>query len=86
VSVPWDSTFEELLQHHVPYVEPGAAVPPDVPLVEQGVDSAGLLRLMMAVENAYAIQFAMDQLNESVFRTARSVWAATTDIRAATSH
>lgn len=85
MTVPWDDTFGKLLREHVPYAESGTAVHPDVPLVDQGVDSAGLLRLMMAIENAYAIEFAMDQLHEGVFRTARSAWTATAAIRAQTS-
>lgn len=78
----WDDTFEELLRRYLPFAEPGVPIRPTAELVSLGADSVVLLTLMMSVENAYQIEFPADQLNEAVFRTPGSIWAATTALRA----
>lgn len=78
---PWDDVFERALREHLPLASPDEPISPDVELVSLGADSAALLGLMVALENAYRIEFPMDQLNDTVFSTAGSLWTAAAALR-----
>jgi acyl carrier protein len=77
---PWDEDFDELLRAFIPDIGE-APVHPDAEMVALGIDSAALLQLMLRIEDHYGIQFPMEMLNEEVFRTPRTIWAAAARLR-----
>lgn len=69
--IPHD--FQDMLQRHLPYADSGELSPSDE-LVNLGLDSMGVVRLVADIEDSYQIEFPDDVLNEETFATAGSLW------------
>jgi amino acid adenylation domain-containing protein len=69
VTVPWDSTFEQILRAQLPGAEPAA----DTPLTHYGLDSMGMLRLGRTLGQRYGID--LRSFDERAFRSVEALWA-----------
>ncbi|MEU9835629.1 phosphopantetheine-binding protein [Streptosporangium sp. NPDC048047] len=66
-------SFKSLLRIHLPYADAERLTPQDQ-LGALGLDSMGVVRLLVDVENTYGVELPDDLLNESTFRTVGSLW------------
>ncbi|MEV4176716.1 phosphopantetheine-binding protein [Nonomuraea sp. NPDC049709] len=65
--------FQSLLRTHLPYADAGALAAHDE-LGALGLDSMGVVRLLVDVENAYGVELPDELLNEATFATVGSLW------------
>jgi nodulation protein F len=70
----WDQRFEEILRAHLPFIEPGEELTPDVELRDLGLDSLATVDLLAALEKGYGVRFRDDALKAETFRTADALW------------
>ncbi|WP_049575161.1 phosphopantetheine-binding protein [Nonomuraea sp. SBT364] len=67
--------FQSILRAHLPYAESGGLTARDE-LSALGLDSMGVVRLMVDIENGYALELPDELLDESTFATVGSLWTA----------
>ncbi|MER5651252.1 phosphopantetheine-binding protein [Streptosporangium sp. NPDC002524] len=60
---------------HLPYAETGGLTARDE-LSALGLDSMGVVRLLVDIENGYAVELPDDLLDEATFATVGSLWGA----------
>jgi acyl carrier protein len=70
----WDEQFELLLRKYLPFLPADAELPPDLGLREYGLDSLGVVDLLMAVESGYDIRLGEDALSLDTFATPAALW------------
>ncbi|MGI5171500.1 phosphopantetheine-binding protein [Spirillospora sp. CA-253888] len=66
--------FADLLADHLP--EAPRPITEQVRLRDAGLDSVHSIDLLLAIEDAYGIEFPAHLLNDETFDTAGSLWAA----------
>ncbi|MGI5239093.1 phosphopantetheine-binding protein [Dactylosporangium sp. CA-139066] len=76
-----DPAFEDLLRPHLVLLDESATIVPDLELREVGVDSLALIELLVAVEDAYDLEFPDDLLTADTFRTPASLWTIISVLR-----
>ncbi|GAA1007819.1 hypothetical protein Aple_043890 [Acrocarpospora pleiomorpha] len=67
--------FQAILRRHLPYAEPGELSPGDE-LTALGLDSMGVVQLLVDLEDGYDLELPDDILDEETFATVGSLWAA----------
>ncbi|QFY14815.1 hypothetical protein GBF35_39960 [Nonomuraea phyllanthi] len=65
--------FQGLLRAHLPYADAGRLTAHDE-LGALGLDSMGVVRLVVDVEQAYGVELPDELLNETTFATVGSLW------------
>ncbi|MEU8382739.1 phosphopantetheine-binding protein [Streptosporangium sp. NPDC048865] len=60
---------------HLPYAETGGLTARDE-LSALGLDSMGVVRLLVDIENDYAVELPDELLDEATFATVGSLWRA----------
>jgi acyl carrier protein len=70
----WDAQFEEIVRPHLSFLPEDAAFTPELDLREFGLDSLGIVDLLIALENAYDVKFTDDALAMETFETPGSLW------------
>ncbi len=71
--IPHD--FQNILRSHLPFADSGALSGFD-DLAGLGLDSMGVVRLIVDIEDAYGIQVPDEILDERTFATVGSLWEA----------
>jgi acyl carrier protein len=72
----FNPTFEAVMRGHLPYLGPDEEIAPDLRLREVGLDSLGMVALLVELEQAFDLQFRDDVLDVEIFTTAGSLWKA----------
>ncbi|MGC5015558.1 phosphopantetheine-binding protein [Streptosporangium sp. DT93] len=67
--------FQSILRAHLPYAETGGLTARDE-LSALGLDSMGVVRLLVDIENRYAVELPDEILDEATFATVGSLWGA----------
>lgn len=75
----WPSEFEEILRHHLVPIE--GPIDPAASLADLGLDSAGMIRLIMEFEDVLDDAFPDDLLQLETFESAGALWAAVRPLR-----
>ncbi|MBN6053832.1 hypothetical protein JYK22_17965, partial [Nonomuraea sp. RK-328] len=75
------SQFQSLLRAHLPYADAAELSARDE-LSGLGLDSMGVVRLLVDIENGYAVELPDELLDESTFATVGSLWQALTTLPA----
>jgi acyl carrier protein len=70
----WDAQFELLLRKYLPFLPVDTELSPDLALRECGLDSLGVVDLLMAMESDYGVRLAEDALSLDTFATPASLW------------
>ncbi|MEU5093677.1 condensation domain-containing protein [Streptomyces sp. NPDC020996] len=79
---PWDDVFEKLLRKALgPTTEGAPQRPADLVLADAGLDSFGMVGLLVAIEHAYDITVPDDIPMVDVFRTPRTLWETVARLR-----
>jgi acyl carrier protein len=71
----WDERFETLLRSHLPFLEPEGEVAGDLNLREFGLDSLGVVDLLVSLEEAYGVRFIGEDLKMDTFTAPSVLWA-----------
>jgi acyl carrier protein len=77
---PWDEKFDHLLRSHRRLAESQDTIAPDVPFDLLGIDSLGLLGLIVDSEEVFGIEFPSDMLTSDVLATPGTFWQALKDL------
>lgn len=70
----WEDRFEEILRKHLPFLEAGEELSPDVELRDVGLDSLAMVDLLAELEKGYGVRFRDDALDAETFRTPETLW------------
>ncbi|GAA0440301.1 hypothetical protein Acor_12910 [Acrocarpospora corrugata] len=65
--------FQAVLRRYLPYAGPGDLTPGD-DLTSLGLDSMGVVQLMVDLEDGYDLELPDDILSEETFATVGSLW------------
>lgn len=79
----WDEQFELLLRKYLPFLPADAELGADLPLREFGLDSLGVVDLLIAVESDYDVRLTEDVLSLDTFATPAALWDVLSRIRKA---
>lgn len=74
----WDEEFEGLLRRHLPFLPPEEDLLPGLDLRESGLDSLGVVDLLVSLESSYGVRLTDDLLSMDTFTTPAAVWDALT--------
>jgi acyl carrier protein len=77
----WNKQFEGLLREHLPFLPDDEALLPDLDLREFGLDSLGVVDLLVSLESAYSIRLADDILSMDTFATPGVLWETLSEIQ-----
>jgi acyl carrier protein len=77
----WNERFEVLLRTHLPFLSDGEQLRHDLELREFGLDSLGVVDLLVALESEYDVRFTDDILSMETFATPHTLWTALTGIQ-----
>lgn len=70
----WDERFEVLLRQYLPFLDAGEELAPDLDLRDFGLDSIGVIDLLVSLESAYDVRLTDDALSMETFETPAILW------------
>jgi acyl carrier protein len=70
----WDAQFEVLLRDFLPFLPADTELSADLNLREFGLDSLGVVDLLVALESAYDVRLTDDVLSMDTFTTPAVLW------------
>jgi acyl carrier protein len=70
----WDEEFETLLRKYLPFLAPDERLESDLNLREFGLDSLGVVDLLVSLESAYGVRLTDDLLSMDTFATPAVLW------------
>jgi acyl carrier protein len=71
----WNEQFEVLLRAHLPFLPDDEELRPELDLREFGLDSLGVIDLLVSLESEYRVRLADDVLSMETFATPGVLWA-----------
>jgi acyl carrier protein len=78
----WNEKFQALLRAHLPFLPDDEELRPDLDLRDFGLDSMGVVDLLMSLEAEFEIRFADDVLSMETFANPGVLWAAMAQVQA----
>lgn len=76
----WDGRFEALVKEYLPEGVVDGDLPPDLALIEAGMDSMAMIGLSMGLEAEYGLTFPEDSVTFDTFATPRTLWLKVRDL------
>jgi acyl carrier protein len=80
----WDERFEVLVRKHLFFLAADEELRPGLDLREFGLDSLGVVDLLVSLESAYGVRLTDDFLSMDTFATPAVLWGALSRIQDAT--
>jgi acyl carrier protein len=77
----WDEQFEALLRSYLPFLPAGEELSPDLDMREFGLDSLGVVDLLVSLENTYDVRMTDEILSMDTFSTPAVLWRALSEIQ-----
>jgi acyl carrier protein len=77
----WNEKFEVMLRMHLPFLSDDEKLSPEHDLREFGLDSMGVVDLLVSLESEYSVRLTDDLLSMETFATPGALWAALTEIQ-----
>jgi acyl carrier protein len=71
----WDEQFETLLRSHLPFLDAAEELVADLNLREYGLDSLGVVDLLVSLEETYEVRLLDDDLRMDTFAAPSVLWA-----------
>ncbi|WP_405003165.1 phosphopantetheine-binding protein [Kitasatospora purpeofusca] len=71
---PWDGTFESLIREVIPDLPVGQELTWDLDLAAVGLNSLGVVELLMRIEEVYGLLIPDEYLGFDTFATPGSLW------------
>lgn len=78
---PWDDGFEKLLRDTLAAANFHGEITPDLPLAESGLDSFGMVGVLLGLEQTYGITISDEFQVMDSFRTPSSLWRTIAALR-----
>jgi acyl carrier protein len=72
----WNEQFEDLLRTHLPFLPGDEELRPELDLREFGLDSMGVVDLLVSLESEYCVHLTDDMLTMDTFATPGALWVA----------
>lgn len=70
----WSPAFEEILRRYLPNLESEVLLQADHALVALGLDSLGLVGLLVDIETTFGFSMSEELINGETFYSAQSLW------------
>lgn len=70
----WPKEFEDLVVSHLIGVDRSQPLAPDAPMAAAGLDSTGMVALMMDLEANFDFAFPEEEVTSQTFYSAGSLW------------
>jgi acyl carrier protein len=77
----WHERFEALLRGHLPFLPDNEELRPELELRDFGLDSLGVVDLLVSLESEYDVRLTDDILSMETFATPGAVWMALAGIQ-----
>ncbi len=77
----WDERFEILLRSHLPFLTHAEELRPELELREFGLDSLGVVDLLVSLESEYDVRLTDDILSMDTFATPGTLLTALTTLQ-----
>jgi acyl carrier protein len=77
----WNEQFEVLLRTHLPFLPDEQELRPELDLREFGLDSMGVVDLLVSIESEYCVRLTDDVLSMDTFATPGVLWATLDEIQ-----
>jgi acyl carrier protein len=71
----WDEQFETLVRSHLPFLEADEELVGDLNLREFGLDSLGVVDLLVSLEETYGVRLLDEDLKMDTFAAPLVLWA-----------
>jgi acyl carrier protein len=71
----WPADFEQIVRARCARMEASSPLPAEVPLTALGVDSLGMLTLIVQLEETFEVMFPDEALAGDALLTPQSAWA-----------
>jgi acyl carrier protein len=78
----WDQQFEEILRQYLPFLSADEKLEQSTGLRDLGLDSMGIVEMLAALEDAYAVRFLDETLTVETFATPGVLWATLSEMSA----
>jgi len=85
-NVEWPSEYERILREHLLDLDASHEVTVDLVLTDYGLDSIGIVNLMVALEDGFGITFPDELLVTGTFSTAGTLWAVVREVTVGAEH
>jgi acyl carrier protein len=66
--------LEWILRAHARFIATGTAINPDMSLTSLGVDSLGILQMIVQIEDEFDLEIPPEQITPETFSTPASIW------------
>ncbi|MBB5159489.1 acyl carrier protein [Saccharopolyspora phatthalungensis] len=76
MSTAWTPEFDAVVRAHLPDLSAESPLTPELSLADCGLDSMGIVALLVALEEALALTFPDELLTPETFATPTSLWTA----------
>lgn len=77
----WDKQFENMLRQYLFFLSADQELRPDLDLREFGLDSLGVVDLLVSLESTYGVQMTDDLLSMDTFKTPALLWNTLSSIQ-----
>ncbi|MFC9249581.1 acyl carrier protein [Streptomyces sp. NPDC057136] len=77
----WDQQFEEIIRSSLPFLPADEQLLPDLDLRDHGLDSLGIVELLVSLEGGYEVKFVDDALTAETFSTPGVLWKTLSGLR-----
>jgi acyl carrier protein len=74
MSAEWTDKFESVLRQHLPRLAPDAQLEPGMQLGDAGLNSLGVVRLLVDIEDTLGVTFPDELIGPDTFATPDSLW------------
>ncbi len=80
----WPEEFAELILLHVPALADSGPLDPQVPLRPAGLDSMGMIALLVDLETKFGFTFPVEEVTVQTFANPAALWAVVSRFATAT--
>ncbi|MFH8751960.1 acyl carrier protein [Streptomyces rimosus] len=74
MSTQWDDRFEKVLRRNLPHLPEQDALRPEDNLMDLGLDSMGMINLLMDLETEYGVRIPESELTFEAFASVAGLW------------
>ncbi|EMF01999.1 acyl carrier protein [Streptomyces mobaraensis NBRC 13819 = DSM 40847] len=83
MSTQWDDRFEQVLRRNLPDLPAEDALLPEADLMDLGLDSMGMISLLMDLETEYGVRIPESELTFEAFASVAGLWAVVGSVTSA---
>ena len=80
MTADWPQEFDQIMRRYCRFADPVLAIAANSSLTSLGIDSMGLINMIIAIEDTFAVTVPDEMLTSESLRTPGSVWAAVRDL------